>query len=852
MSDLHDLRAVLLRRLGLLFVEPSSLAPADALARAFELEMAALGYALSTRLRDRVARSAPDALAELLRWARATLTTQVGADQHHVPLFASFPDDIPEDTEDLWWTKIIVHFAQAEGQPCLFCRRTGTTHVLQPCLHVVCDRCFDGASYTACPVCEHHVDKRAPFFLPKAPRGQPHERVRFRLLDVTDDPDLALRALVRSWCERTQAMTPTDVTDLQTVVRVLGARVLPWLPERIPVKENVAHVFGTLWRTCAPDAVLAAAHPHLRSATDVLRTIAVLSGADASLTAVTIAAPPKGPVTLKKALPGQAAPTAPRTTRVRRFRVAPLKRAQRRALLAVLEALDGERLLEDMLRHRSWWVWVGELLHPHDYARRFPKVAAAFVAVRGRDTHGRVVTPPATFSRRIERALSSCDLDLLLTTLEQRPGELARRFDLALRLGDGDAAKVARTVAAFERHVAAMTTPVLVTLAALLPTRRARAPVRVFWPKSKVSVGAAAPDLRTPLPVDAIAPAVRAVEAELLTRMAKKPQFTEAIVDDALATIIVPFNERTATRAAVALPRGSRIDVPAGKVVRLFLHWCEPPGGRTTDIDLSVALYDDAWGYVGTCSYYELVCKDPRGNVVAKSAGDLRSAPHPDGATELVDLHVENALAAGARFAVMVVNNYNGLSFSALERGFAGVMLRDDVGGAYVDPRTVTLKFDLQGDNGIYLPLVLDVRERTLHWLDTSSKGALALNNVATSSAAIGTVCPRLMSYFGSGVRPSLRELALLHAAARTRRVHLRGVRGAVDTFVRHDHETPALFLRRLREGAPDESAVTLLPQGPCLAALLRGDLDLPAGSQVYALFRERVTSPIAAAELLS
>ena len=69
----------------------------------------------------------------------------------------------------------------------------------------------------------------------------------------------------------------------------------------------------------------------------------------------------------------------------------------------------------------------------------------------------------------------------------------------------------------------------------------------------------------------------------------------------------MPFNERTASAAAVSLPRGSRIRVPVEKTIRLFLHWCQPEkDGDQTDLDLSVALYDEAWRYLGVCSYYQL------------------------------------------------------------------------------------------------------------------------------------------------------------------------------------------------------------------------------------------------------
>lgn len=251
------------------------------------------------------------------------------------------------------------------------------------------------------------------------------------------------------------------------------------------------------------------------------------------------------------------------------------------------------------------------------------------------------------------------------------------------------------------------------------------------------------------------------------------------------------------------------------------------------------------------CSYYQLTCDDPAGRRIATSAGDLRSAPFPDGASELVDIDREVALAAGFRYAVMVVNNYAGLAFAQLERGFAGLMVRDDPGGDHFDPRTVELKFDLHGDNGVFLPLVLDLREGTLHWLDVHATGELEFNNVASSEGDISRICPQTMAYFAAGSRLSIFDLALLHAAARARRVYVRGDDTRV--YVRGDGESAAGFLARITTTPGEPAALPVGADGPpVFAALLRGDVDLPAGSTCYALFRQRITNPIAAADLLA
>jgi hypothetical protein len=870
-------QAALLRR-GKLYVEPSGSEPLEErLLQALDVDFAALGYVLSARLRARLQRLSVSRLMEVSQWAFDTLAERVGANVTHVPLFMFFPDGIPDDTVELWWTRVLSHFLQAPGQPCVHCRRTGTTHVLDPCAHIVCDQCFDGSNYTACPICNRKVDPTSPFFKPdpKGPRAAPKEKVRFKLLDTgaegtsVEGVERDARALVDAFCARPQAMSPNDIADLKDIVRDFDVRVLPWLPDRIVVKENMAHVFGALFREARdPMTLLPVAAAHLRTATDVLRLVAAFSGADPSLQPTRTVRTFKDPGTPRRWWGKMSEP--PKRGRGRngeiyasvlhrRFRVAKMSRPLRRALLAVLDALNADSLVEDMLRHRSYWVWLGQFLHPHEHPSRFPNVVRAFEIVRGQSPSGKPAPTFHTFAARVERAVRANNADMMMNALEARPGELARRFDHALRVAGKSARERERVLSAFTAKIDAMTTPVLLTLRALLPTRMKKAPVRIFWPKGGAARAPSQPDERPLLSSDVVAPAVRAIDVELLRRFALKPAFEQALIDRQLEEIVVPFNERTASRSAVALPRGSRVDVPASKAVRLFLHWCEPEkGGTRTDIDLSVGFYDDAWRYVGVCSYYQLK-GEVNGKSVAKSSGDFTSAPFPDGASEFVDVDRAAALKAGARFAVMVVNNYSGMTFTALARGFAGLMLRDDLGGSHFDPRSVELKFDLQGDNGVFLPLVLDMRDDVIHWIDAYSKGMPALNNVEKSNTAITKVCPELIDYFAWGARASMLDLALLHAAARCSRVFVRSS-AAVHRFERGPQEDALAFLARLRTGATAANGAIqgaaalaeLDATKPWFAALLHGDVDVPDGSTAYALFRERITTSIAAADLLS
>jgi hypothetical protein len=875
-----SLRALLLTRSGLAFLDathpaappqPSSRAGETSGARlvdGVEMELAAIGYAVSTRLRARLEVATGDELSGFLTFARTALLASVGGERAHRPLFTRFPDGVPSDTRAFYWQRVLVHFLQAENQPCIHCARAGTTHVLSPCAHVVCDHCFDPNDFSGCPVCGSKLDAGSPYVREAPVRDVPKERVRFKLLDLGGDLDDAARRLFAGLCARTQALSPDDRLALSAIVHARGTRVIGWLPDTIPVRENVAAVFGALFRLCPPADVLPHARRYLKTATDVLRLVAVWSGADGALQGETIyqSVPIENPHARfwdKVAAMLKVLPRHPRMTvvsvpvRVRRFKVAKIARPVRRALLSLLDAMPGDRLTEDMLRHRSYWVWLGEFLHPHEYASRFPNVARAFEVVRKKRPDGS--RPPAfrTWNGTVERAVIARDVPALVATLKERPGELARRVDHLLRLAGGDAGATASVASAVIECLPKFATPVVLTLRSHLASRSAsavgRSKTRVYWPKGKVALGVSAPETRDPLADADVRPLQDALARELLARFAAKAPFEAALIDASLASITVPFNERTAASSAVALPRGSRIRTPDEKLLRLFVHWCETPKGRRSDVDLSIGFYDAHWQYLAVCSYYALQWAEDANAPIARSSGDFTSAPYPDGASEFVDLYTDRARDAGARYAVMVVNNYSGAPFALLERGYAGLMPRDDAHGEVFDPRKVELKFTLHGDNGIYVPLVLDLEEHVLHWLDVQNKGEFAFNNVDTSNAAITKVCPELIGYFESGARPTMLDLALLHAAARCRRVFLRKPDG-VSLYVRRADEDAHAFYTRLRGAKADEPHALPPPHSgaPLLAVLLRGDVAVPEKSEVFVVFRDQLVPTLAASDLLA
>ena len=253
----------------------------EAWMQALDVEAAALGFVLGYRVRQSIAGLTPSALTTLTTWLLPTLAAFTGAGQPHQPLFRKFPHDVPKDTSELWWKKVCALYLDSADQPCLWCDGIGHTHVLLPCGHVVCDRCFDGSNYSACPVCERPVDiGRRLFFRPHDPPPSPAgpSPVPLRRIELAGDPVDEARGLLQSFVGRAQAMSPTDVGALATIVSAYTLAVLPWLPEKIPVRQNVAIVFArcsgssprtrcSRWRRSTSGTV-----------TDLLRVLAVWAG----------------------------------------------------------------------------------------------------------------------------------------------------------------------------------------------------------------------------------------------------------------------------------------------------------------------------------------------------------------------------------------------------------------------------------------------------------------------------------------------------------------------------------------------------------------------------------------------
>ena len=545
-------------------------------------------------------------------------------------------------------------------------------------------------------------------------------RVNLRTIDLGTQEDF-LNIFVQLAGARS-SLSQQDKDDADWFVRQYGGKVYGWMPEQFVSKENLAVLGGSLMRAEEPGAQ-AFMETHFKTATDVLRLAVAWSKGDVSL-----------------AVPSK---------------FAPMKRPMRRWLMAMLDRCGS--VAEDMARRPEVFKRLGEVLHPGEYAKRFPAACASFDAVRKGER-------PKGFNHHLERQLGEHAIDEALALLPTRPGDFARRLDHVLRI----APQPQEVLAAFGAVAEKASTAVLLQAMVHFRNRNDRrepgesSSLRSFFPKGETANVFAAKDQRAPLSQDVAAQAAALCEEALLRRFAGLPALGRSHVDPMLRNYLVPFSQRSASKALRTLVRGSRLPMPDAAIVRLFLWWKN--GRSRTDIDLSAALYDANFKYVNVLAYYNL--RDYGG----VHSGDIVDAP--EGAAEFIDVDLQKLRKKGVRYVVSSINSYTTQAFCDLPECFAGWMARESAGSREIfEPSTVIDTVDIASDTTICLPTIFDLEARELIWADIALRKHPSWNNLENNLSGVSLMLRSLVGL----VKPDLYTLFMLHARARGQLVDATG-----------------------------------------------------------------------------
>lgn len=556
----------------------------------------------------------------------------------------------------------------------------------------------------------------------KIERSELNEDIVFTFVDVGTDEDVI--DMHTNLMKSKTSISETDKEDLRTFF-VSFPKALKYVPSNIPFKENAAFVskiiFDNISIICAPDKeIVFALSNFLKTATDVLRFVTELSNGDTSL----------------------ASPT----------KYLKMSRPQRKLILALLERTGN--IEEDMKRYASYWIKLGEMLHPTEHQKRFPKTANAFYKIRNN-------VKIDTFNAKLRKMYDSKDFISAVNLLKNRAGEFARNLDYILRnANEKDINTILNTFKSVAQTIA---TPLLLQIRSHFLYRNNKETTRVAFPKGQLAKAHLITNVPETISENICDKVVKICDMALISNYSTREMMGNVYIAPELKNYIVPFSQRSASDMKKIMTRGSRIAMNS-QFVRSFIWWTNDEEHYRIDIDLSAACYDKNFNTITHCSFTKL--RDKFYNLA--HSGDITNGGPVDGkgAAEFIDIDLKHLAEKGIKYVVFQVYNYTGYGFDKMVHCDFGFMARNDIrSGELFEPSTVVNKMHVNATTNKCIPCAIDVETAELIWLDINGGLNTSYGNNTLEANLVGTT----LTTYGiiNMARPTMFDTVLLNAIAR-------------------------------------------------------------------------------------
>ncbi|GAB3280636.1 TerD family protein [Kineosporia babensis] len=331
-----------------------------------------------------------------------------------------------------------------------------------------------------------------------------------------------------------------------------------------------------------------------------------------------------------------------------------LTRAQRRAVVAALEASPR---LPDVFRRRRLWLAVARGLHLSEFEA--PRVQEVFARLRA-DRRDR-----SSLLSRTEVLIQTGEVAQAARTLAgEAPALLVRRLRQLLHT----ATAIGQTEEVLQA-LGGVQVPSKVLWAAYGQIRNNGAVYpQLAFTKSGAALPIPGPAGHLALPEDLRNRALALLEDRLRDNAQQDPARPAAgekvWIDPALEWVLLPTQLRSTAPGLAQIERGSRLALGQAPVLRMFVHWRQP-GDHESDLDLSLLALDEKLNLVSQVSWTNLT------DGPLTHSGDLTDAP--EGAQEFIDIRLEHARAQPSwRYLVPAVYRFSGPSFAQLPEAVLG------------------------------------------------------------------------------------------------------------------------------------------------------------------------------------
>lgn len=519
-------------------------------------------------------------------------------------------------------------------------------------------------------------------FIPEGWKGErptAMEHPQYNMLRAADIKDF--EAIFTTLCAANQSLTQQSRDTILWFVRQYPD-VVRLLPEVIPFKE-------TLCMLAAENMPV-----QLATATDVLRLAVYMSGGDISLPPV----PPTHITIMADGTPHRYLNKASLAFRFKKF-----TRRERRMLLDHLEQSSCDA--SEMVLRAERWKRLGEILHVGDYARRYPRSAEAFCAVRN-------------YARSWYAEVDdSADIGQRIAILSQRPGEYMRRIDHLLRMAQNDNERES-ILATFTHLLPRVSSKVLYELYNHF-LRRTDADAA----RSIIIKGKQAPvflEKLTPMATSLANRINDSIVDELKRRFAKSEPLGKVFIDEQLKNVPAPLQMRGLNPSLKTRVRGTRIpfDNPDARVVRFYLHWVDKDGYEDLDL-FATFVSEDSTETISWATGLKSDC--------AVHSGDVRH--HKGDCAEYIDVVMDEA-RKHYRYVIVSASNFERRPMNSLDAAFGYMEREHPESNPTWIPATAVNSFRFSSlSNGVHM-VIVDLHKNEYIVLDIDSGSALPFNHV--------------------------------------------------------------------------------------------------------------------------
>lgn len=684
-----------------------------------------LGYTFSKNLIEKLCTYDVKQLESFYVDIISSLKKLVGAHVKHRPMYPNFPQQVMEMDEVELYVNAVIHYlsrygyaSQEENLDTVLDKITGSK---EDALNLfengkvllvedndiklksikndisTSKKFIDQGDGTLLP--DYEIKERTSLFEP----------TKIKVIDLGNQDDF--NSIFRNLLKSKTSISDTDKKDMEWFVKNNTDKLNEILPEEIPLKENVALFVKLLLENVKNVKYLIS--KYIKTATDVLRLAVALSDGDISLAT---------------------------NTKFRSY-----KRKERRLLLSLLNQCNN--IEEDMIRYKNIWIRLGERLHPSEPKhKKYYKANIAFNKLRNN-------SKIETYKSKVNKLIMLKEHQGLFELLKERPGEFARSLDLLLRtyptLSD-------TIVDEFKKVAINVSVPVLLQVAEHFRNRNKEKEIRAFFPKGNVAKVYGIDYNLFPIWGYVCGRLVNICENTLINIFKEKESLGNVYIDERLKGYLVPFSQRSASKALKTIVRGSKIDISEiNKTIRPFIYW----KGSGVDIDLSAVIYNSDWNYLKHISYTNL--RSAKYNVY--HSGDITSAPQ--GASEFIDLDIKSILECEGRYVVISILSYSRQPFIEISECFMGWMSRQQTNsGEIYEPKTVQNKIDITANTTICIPMILDLQQNKIIWTDIALRRHPNWQvNVEGNQKGMVLIGKAMASL----VKPNLYDLFKLHTLAR-------------------------------------------------------------------------------------